>query len=112
AASAAAVILAAGAAGKRSALPDARVLLHQPSAGLEGKSSDLEIQAKEILRQRRLVEEILARHTSQQVEMIARDTDRDFILTAEEARSYGVVDEVISKRALAVAPTASQRTVP
>jgi ATP-dependent Clp protease protease subunit len=100
AASAAAVILAAGAPGKRFALPNSRVLLHQPHGGIQGQSVDLEIHAREILFQRRRVEEILARHTGQPIERIASDTDRDFILRAEEARDYGVVDEVISRRAL------------
>ena len=100
AASAAAVILACGAPGKRFALPFARVLLHQPHGGLQGQSSDLEIHAKEIIRQRRVVEEILAMRTGQPVERIARDTDRDFILTAEEALAYGVVDHVVSRREL------------
>jgi ATP-dependent Clp protease protease subunit len=102
AASAAAVILAAGAGGKRFALPYSRVLLHQPHGGIEGQSADLEINAREILRQRRLVDQILAEHTGQPVETIARDTDRDFILTAEEARAYGVVDQVLGRRDLAV----------
>ena len=101
AASAAAVILAAGAGGKRFALPSARILMHQPHGGIEGQSSDLEIQAKEILRQRRLVDEILARHTGQPVDRIHRDTDRDFILTAEDAVRYGVIDHVVGRRELA-----------
>jgi ATP-dependent Clp protease, protease subunit len=101
AASAAAVILASGAAGKRFALPSARVLLHQPHGGIEGQSSDLEIHAKEIIRQRRLVESILAERTGQPIEKIARDTDRDFILTAREAETYGVIDQVIGRRELA-----------
>jgi len=101
AASAAAVILAAGADGKRFALPSARILMHQPHGGIEGQSSDLEIQAKEILRQRRLVDEILARHTGQPVDRIHRDTDRDFILTAEDAVRYGVIDHVVGRRELA-----------
>jgi len=95
AASAGAVILASGAPGKRFALPNSRVLLHQPHGGMEGQSSDLEIHAKEIVRQRRRVEEILAEHTGQPIERIATDTDRDFILHAEAALAYGVVDEVI-----------------
>ena len=101
AASAAAVILSAGVAGKRFALPFARILLHQPHGGIEGQSSDLEIQAKEILRQRRLVDEIVSRHTGQPVEKVRHDTDRDFILTAGEARAYGVIDHVIGRRELA-----------
>ena len=105
AASAAAVILAAGAPGKRFALPNARVLIHQPHGGMQGQSADLEIHAREILYQRRRVEEILAEHTGQPIEKIAADTDRDFIMRAEEAREYGMVDEVISNRMLRPAPT-------
>jgi ATP-dependent Clp protease protease subunit len=105
AASAAAVILAAGAPGKRFALPNARVLIHQPHGGMQGQSADLEIHAREILYQRRRVEEILAEHTGQPIEKIAADTDRDFIMRAEEARAYGMVDEVISSRTLRPAPT-------
>jgi ATP-dependent Clp protease, protease subunit len=101
AASAAAVILAAGAAGKRFALPYARILMHQPHGGIEGQSADLEIHAKEIVRLRRLVDGILAQHTGQPVEKIASDTDRDFILTAEEARAYGAIDHVLGRRELA-----------
>jgi ATP-dependent Clp protease, protease subunit len=104
AASAAAVILAAGTRGKRFALPNSRVLIHQPSGGIQGPSADLEIQAKEILYQRRQVEEILAKHTGQPLEKVARDTDRDFIMGAEEARAYGIVDEVISPRAIRSLP--------
>jgi ATP-dependent Clp protease protease subunit len=98
AASAAAVILAAGATGKRYALPHSTVLLHQPSGGAQGQSVDIDIQAREILRQRALVDEILARHTGQPVERIARDTDRDFILDAGQALEYGLVDEVLTDR--------------
>lgn len=104
AASAAAVILAAGAKGKRFALPNARVLLHQPHGGMEGQTSDLEIHAREFQYQRRRVEEILAEHTGQPVERIREDTDRDFILRAHEAKAYGVVDEVISGRRLVAVP--------
>ena len=104
AASAAAVILAAGAPGKRFALPNARVLIHQPHGGMQGQSADLEIHAREILYQRRRVEEILAEHTGQPMEKIAHDTDRDFIMRAEEARDYGMVDEVIHSRASRPAP--------
>ena len=100
AASAAAVILAGGAAGKRFALANARVLLHQPHGGLEGQSSDLEIHAKEFLLQRRRMEEIVARHTGQAIEKVHDDLDRDFILHAQEAREYGVVDHVITRREL------------
>jgi ATP-dependent Clp protease, protease subunit len=100
AASAAAVLLAAGSAGKRFALPHARILLHQPNGELEGQVADIEIHAREILRQRRLVDEILARHTGQPLEKVAGDTERDFFLTAVEAKEYGVVDEVITGRTL------------
>ena len=106
AASAAAVILAAGAKGKRYALPNARILIHQPHGGMEGPSADLEIHAREFLAQRRRVEEILSEHTGQPIEKIAADTDRDFILRAEEARAYGIVDEVISNRRLRPVPPA------
>jgi ATP-dependent Clp protease protease subunit len=104
AASAAAVILAAGTAGKRYALPNARVLIHQPHGGMQGQSADLAIWANEILYERRRVEEILAEHTGQLIEKIREDTDRDFILRAEEARRYGLVDHVISRRELVLAP--------
>ena len=104
AASAAAVILAAGTHGKRYALPNSRVLLHQPHGGIEGQSADIEIHAAEIARQRRRVEEILAAHTGQTVERIHADTERDFILGPEEARDYGVVDEVVASRALVRGP--------
>jgi ATP-dependent Clp protease protease subunit len=96
AASAAAVILAGGAKGKRYVLPHSTVLLHQPSGGAQGQSVDIDIQAREILRMRSLVDRILATHTGQPVERIARDTDRDFILDAEQALEYGLVDEILS----------------
>ncbi len=98
AASAAAVLLAAGTKGKRYALPHSRVLLHQPSGGAEGQSTDIEIAANEILRMRDLLNGILAEKTGQTAEKIATDTDRDFILTAPEAKEYGIVDEVIEAR--------------
>ena len=98
AASAAAVVLAAGAPGKRHVLPHSTVLLHQPHGGAQGQSVDIDIQAREILRQRALVNEILARHTGQPVERIERDTDRDFILDAERAVAYGLADEVLAPR--------------
>jgi ATP-dependent Clp protease protease subunit len=94
AASAAAVLLAAGAAGKRHALPNARVLLHQPHGGMQGQSEDIRIHASEMVRQRRLMEEILARHTGQPGERIHEDLDRDFILDPTEAKAYGVIDHV------------------
>ena len=98
AASAAAVLLAAGAKGKRYALPHSRILIHQPHGGAQGQAVDIEIQAKEILRYRQLLDEILAEHTGQTIEKIRADTDRDFIMTAEQAKDYGIIDEVISSR--------------
>ncbi|HEX6261621.1 MAG TPA: ATP-dependent Clp protease proteolytic subunit [Actinomycetota bacterium] len=99
AASAAAVLLACGTKGKRYALKHARVLMHQPSGQVGGQAADIDIHAKEILRQRELVEEILVRHTGQTREKISADTERDFILTADAAKDYGLVDEVIESRA-------------
>jgi ATP-dependent Clp protease protease subunit len=98
AASAAAVIALAGAKGKRFALPHARILLHQPHGGAEGQAVDIEIQANEITRYRRLLEQIIAFHTGQPLERVAKDTERDFILTAAEAVTYGALDEVIESR--------------
>ena len=92
AASAAAVLLASGAPGKRHALAHARVLLHQPHGGMQGQSEDIRIHAEEMVRQRRMMEEILARHTGQTVEKIHEDLDRDFILGPDEAKAYGVID--------------------
>ncbi|WP_312098943.1 ATP-dependent Clp protease proteolytic subunit [Corynebacterium dentalis] len=101
AASAAAVLLAAGTPGKRAALPNARVLIHQPaSGGVQGQVSDLEIQAKEIERMRTLMEKTLARHTGRTEEQVRIDTDRDKILTAEEAKEYGIIDQVFEYRKL------------
>lgn len=101
AASAAAVLLAAGTPGKRLALPHARVLIHQPYAGAQGQATDIELAAREILRIRALLEEVLSFHTGQTQEKIHRDTDRDFVMSAEEAKDYGIIDEVISVRQLA-----------
>jgi ATP-dependent Clp protease protease subunit len=101
AASAAAVLLAAGTPGKRLALPHSRVLLHQPWGSGSGQAADIEIQAREIMRMRDLLEDILSRHTGQPKERIAKDTDRDFVLSAEEAKEYGIIDEVISTREIA-----------
>jgi len=98
AASAAAVLVLAGTKGKRYALPHSRILLHQPHGGAQGQAVDIEIQAKEITRYRKLLEELIAGHTGQPLEKVAKDTDRDYILTAEEAVEYGVVDEVITSR--------------
>jgi ATP-dependent Clp protease protease subunit len=104
AASAAAVLLAAGTKGKRHSLPHARILIHQPYSGAGGQASDIEIQAKEIMRMRELLERVLAHHTGQTMEKIRKDTDRDFIMNADEAKDYGIVDEVILTRELASVP--------
>jgi ATP-dependent Clp protease protease subunit len=106
AASAAAVLLASGAPGKRYILPHARVLIHQPHGGASGQAVDIEIQAKEIIRMRELLDEILAHHTGQTLERVSKDTDRDFIMSGHEAKEYGIVDEVISNRELAAVPSA------
>ncbi len=98
AASAAAVLLGAGAHGKRFALPHARVLLHQPWGGVGGQASDIEIQAREILRMKDLLNSMLADDTGQSAERVNKDTDRDFIMSAQEAVEYGLIDEVISNR--------------
>jgi ATP-dependent Clp protease protease subunit len=97
-ASMAAVLLAAGAPGKRFALPNARVLIHQPLGGVQGQVADIEIGAREMLRTRAQLDEILAKHTGQKVATIHADTDRDNIMTAEEAMAYGLVDKVMEKR--------------
>jgi ATP-dependent Clp protease, protease subunit len=99
AASAAAVLLAAGTPGKRLALPNARILIHQPALeGSGGQASDVEIIANEVLRMRAKLEEMLARHTNRDIEEVRRDIERDKILTAEQAKEYGIVDEVITSR--------------
>ena len=99
AASMAALMLTAGSKGKRFALPNSRVLLHQPSVtgGLSGQATDIDIQAREILRWRQITNELLARHTGQAVERIERDVDRDFIMNALQAKDYGLIDEIIFK---------------
>jgi ATP-dependent Clp protease protease subunit len=106
AASAAAVLLAAGTPGKRLALPYSRVLIHQPSGESGGQVSDLEIHANEIERMRVLLEMMLARHTGQTQEQVRKDIDRDKILTAQEAKDYGIVDQVIASRKLNALPAA------
>lgn len=98
AASMAAVLLAGGAKGKRFALPHSRILIHQPLGGAQGQATDIGIQAKEILRLREELNLVLARHTGQSVEKISRDTDRDFFMTGEQAKEYGIIDSVIDKR--------------
>ncbi len=101
AASMAAVLLAAGVKGKRYALPHVRIMLHQPMGGFQGQATDVEIQAREILRLREELNRILTEHTGRAIEQIQRDTDRDFYMSGLEAREYGMVDEVITNRALA-----------
>lgn len=97
-ASVAAVLLTAGTKGKRHALPNSRILLHQPSGGFSGVAADIEIHAEEIIKMRERINRILSKHTGQPLKKIARDTDRDFWMTAEEARDYGLIDEVIKSR--------------
>jgi len=96
AASMGAVLLAAGTAGKRYALPNARIMIHQPWGGAQGQATDINIQAQEILRLRRRLNEILAHHTGKNVEDIEKDADRDFFMSADEAAAYGLVDEVLA----------------
>ena len=97
AASMAAVLLAAGAKGKRYALPNARIVIHQPMGGVQGQASDIDIQAKEILRLRDRLNEILVDHTGRSIEDVRKDTDRDFIMSASNAQEYGILDQVISR---------------
>jgi ATP-dependent Clp protease protease subunit len=100
AASMAATLLAAGAKGKRFSLPNSRILIHQPlMSGLSGQASDIDIHAKEILRMRERLNEIMAQHTGQPLKRIADDTDRDYIMGAEQAKEYGIIDDVFSRRA-------------
>jgi len=98
AASGGAVLLAAGTKGKRSALPNSRILIHQPHGGASGQAVDIDIQAKEILRNRALLDDILAKHSGQDLDKIKHDTDRDFIMTSEQAKKYGIIDEVFVNR--------------
>ncbi|MBU0580408.1 MAG: ATP-dependent Clp endopeptidase proteolytic subunit ClpP [Candidatus Margulisbacteria bacterium] len=95
AASMGALLLAAGAKGKRYALPNSRIMIHQPLGGAQGQATDVEIQAKEILRMKRVINEILAKHTGQPIEKLEKETDRDFFMSPEEAVKYGLIDEVI-----------------
>jgi ATP-dependent Clp protease, protease subunit len=102
AASMGAVLLAAGAPGKRFALPHSRIMLHQPLGGYQGQATDIDIHAREILRTRQELEEILVRHTGQPLDKIHQDTDRDFFLNGDQAREYGIIDKVIEKREISI----------
>jgi ATP-dependent Clp protease protease subunit len=93
-----ALLLTAGTKGKRFALPHARIMIHQPLGGVQGQATDIDIQAREILRMRETLNEILVLHTGQTMDTIRRDTDRDFFMSPEQARDYGLIDEVIVKR--------------
>jgi ATP-dependent Clp protease protease subunit len=96
-----ALLLAAGAEGKRTALPNAKILIHQVSGGFEGQGSDIEIQARETINVKRNLEEIIARHTNQPIDKVSKDMERDYYMTAGEAQEYGIVDQVIAQRHLA-----------
>ena len=98
AASIGALLLTAGAAGKRYSLPNTRILIHQPMGGFQGQASDIEIQAKEILRMKETLNEMLVNHTGKNMKQIQRDTDRDFFMSGSEARAYGIIDHVITNR--------------
>jgi ATP-dependent Clp protease protease subunit len=104
AASMAAVLLAGGAHGKRTALPNARILIHQPMGGTRGQATDIKIQAEEILRMRDELNKILSRHTGQSLDRIAADTERDYFMSAEQAKTYGIIDQVVDKRQAAARP--------
>ncbi len=106
AASMAALLLTAGAPGKRSTLPHARILIHQPLGGFSGQATDVDIQAREILRLREELNEIMAKHTGQSMERIHKDTERDFYMSGDQAKEYGLVDEVITQRELGKRPLA------
>ena len=104
ASSMAAVLLAGGTAGKRTALPNARVLIHQPMGGAKGQATEIEIHAREILRMREELNKIIAKHTGQPLSRIAADTERDFFMSAEQAKTYGIIDTVVEKRSLPARP--------
>jgi len=104
AASMAAVLLAGGAEGKRTALPNARILIHQPMGGTHGQATDIKIQAEEILRMREHLNGILAKHTGQPMERIAADTERDYYMSADQAKEYGIIDQVVPKRVASLKP--------
>ncbi|HBF42733.1 MAG TPA: ATP-dependent Clp protease proteolytic subunit, partial [Desulfobacteraceae bacterium] len=97
-ASMAALILAAGAKGKRYALPHSRVMIHQPLGGMQGQATDIDIHAREILKIRETINQILVEHTGQDIEKIRKDTERDFFMSSEEAKEYGIIDKIITTR--------------
>ena len=101
AASMGAVLLAAGAAGKRYALPNSRIMIHQPSGGMQGQASDIEIQAKEMLRIKAMLNEILTKHTGQPADKVLKDAERDYFMSAQEALEYKLIDKVVEKRGVA-----------
>ena len=109
AASMGAVLLLAGAKGKRQALPNARIMIHQPMGGAQGQATDIEIQAKEILRMKGRLNEIIAKHTGQPLERVEKDSDRDYFMGALEARAYGIVDEVVSVNRKSLKPAEERR---
>jgi ATP-dependent Clp protease, protease subunit len=109
AASMGAVLLLAGAKGKRQALPNARIMIHQPMGGAQGQATDIEIQAKEILRTKGRLNEIIARHTGQPLERVEKDSDRDYFMSAADARAYGIVDEVVSVNRKSLKPAEERR---
>ncbi|HEY3489925.1 MAG TPA: ATP-dependent Clp endopeptidase proteolytic subunit ClpP [Candidatus Deferrimicrobiaceae bacterium] len=104
AASMAAVLLAAGTAGKRTSLPNARIMIHQPMGGTRGQATDIKIQAEEILRMREELNKIIAHHSGQPVSRVAADTERDYFMSAEQAKAYGIIDQVVEKRILTGRP--------
>src|SRR5215475_12914512 len=104
-----AVLLLAGAKGKRQALPNARIMIHQPMGGAQGQATDIEIQAKEILRMKGRLNEIIAKHTGQPLERVEKDSDRDYFMGAQEARAYGIVDEVVSVNRKSLKPAEERR---
>ena len=104
AASMAAILLAGGAHGKRTALPNARILIHQPMGGTQGQATDIKIQAEEILRLREHLNGILAKHTGQPLDRISADTERDYYMSSEQARAYGIIDQVVAKRVPSIKP--------
>ncbi len=109
AASMGAVLLAAGTKGKRFALPHARMMIHQPLGGFQGQAADIEIQAKEILKMRSKLDEILAQHTGMNLKQIKQDTDRDFFMSGEEAKKYGLIDEVVTYRSKKIKEVKSKK---